>query len=244
MKLPDSADHGDVFFCDKTHNFKFINHDNERIIDVKIKNFSENFDFNAKLSFKKYPKDDRMLIATPFKENPTRFYYNQKINCMNVSGKVSIGNKEYHFDELNDFGVLDWGRGVWTYKNTWYWGSLSCLVENKRFGFNIGYGFGNTEKATENMLFYDGVAHKLNNVIFKIDETDYLKPWIFLADDDRMNLVMTPILDRLDYANLLIIKNNGHQVFGKFNGYVILDDGTKLLIKDKIGFAEKITNHY
>ena len=42
------------------------------------------------------------------------------------------------------FGVLDWGRGVWTYHNVWYWGSASGLVDGVPFGFNIGYGFGDT----------------------------------------------------------------------------------------------------
>jgi hypothetical protein len=55
---------------------------------------------------------------------------------------------------------------------------------------------------------------------------------------------MTPLLDRVDNTNLIIIKNFGHQVFGKFNGFLILDDGKKVEIVDQIGFAEKITNHY
>ena len=35
-------------------------------------------------------------------------------------------------------------------------------------GFNLGYGFGNTEKATENMIFVDGKASKLEQVTFQI----------------------------------------------------------------------------
>jgi len=244
LNLPSSADKGDVVYKDKTHDFKFLNRDDKRVLEVKIIDFVDGKNFTAKLNFKNYPNDDRMLIATPFKESLTRFYYNQKLNCMNVSGDILIGNKEYKFDESEDFGVLDWGRGVWTYKNTWYWGSLSCMVDGKRVGFNIGYGFGDTSKATENIIFYDGTAHKICNVDFDLDDKDYSKPWHFKADDDRINLVMTPLLDRIDNTNLLIIKNLGHQVYGKFNGYIILDNGKKISIKDKIGFAEKITNHY
>ncbi|MDD3129618.1 MAG: DUF2804 domain-containing protein [Candidatus Izemoplasmatales bacterium] len=244
LSLPNSADHGNVIYKDKGRSFEFINEADSRVIKVSISDFCDGTSFLANLKFKKYNTDQRMLIATPFKENPTRFYYNQKINCMNVDGEVQIGDKIYKFDKLEDLGVLDWGRGVWTYKNTWYWGSLSCFVEGTRVGFNIGYGFGDTSKGTENVIFYDGKVHKLNNVVFEIDDKDYMKPWVFKSDDNRLNMTMTPILDRVDNTNLLIIKNIGHQVFGKFNGYLVLDNGKKIEIENKIGFAEKITNHY
>ena len=94
-----------------------------------------------------------MVIATPF-DKDKHFYYNQKINCMRAEGTVTYGyhNRTYTFDPADSFAVLDWGRGVWTYKNTWYWGSASGLVDGEKFGFNIGYGFGNTRAASENML--------------------------------------------------------------------------------------------
>ena len=98
--------------------------------------------------------------------------------------------------------MLDWGRGVWTYKNTWYWGSASGLVDGERFGFNIGYGFGNTSAASENMLFYKGRAHKLSQVIFHIPgdggraTPDYMRPWTFTSDDGRFEMDYTPVLDR------------------------------------------------
>lgn len=108
LGLPKSANNGDVVFKDKSHDFVFLNRHKDRFIKVKIKNFVDGKDFHADLSFRKYDNDDRMLIATPFKENPTRFYYNQKLNCMNVSGVVSIGDKSYDFVDDKDLGVLDW----------------------------------------------------------------------------------------------------------------------------------------
>ncbi len=241
--LPNEIDKGDINIIGKTYQFQFSIIDNTRVLKVSIDNFIKGKDFFAKLVLD-YPKEDHMVIATPWKENKLAFYFNQKVNCMPTSGEVSIGEDKYVYDKKKHFSVLDWGRGVWTYKNTWYWGSLSGLVNGKRFGFNIGYGFGDTSQATENMLFYDGKAHKLDQITFELNDNDYLKPWRFTSNDNRFELVMTPLLDRQDYTNLLIIKNFGHQVFGKFNGFVVLDDGTKLEIKDLIGFAEKITNHY
>lgn len=241
--LPSTPKVGNVSIEKKNYSFKFLLKDNSRIIDVKIKNFIKGKDLNAQLKIDQ-PKDDIMMIATPWIAKPKAFYYNQKINCMPTSGKVTFGDKEYLYDNKKHFSVLDWGRGVWTYKNTWYWGSMSTLIDGKRFGFNIGYGFGDTSKASENMLFYDGKGHKLNDVEFILDNQDYMKPWRFTSSDNRFELTMTPQLDRIDNTNFFIIKNFGHQVFGKFNGFVVLDDGTKLEIKDKLGFAEEITNQY
>jgi hypothetical protein len=35
-----------------------------------------------------------------------------------------------------------------------------------------------------------------------------------------------------------------HQVFGLFSGKAILDDGTEIIIKDRLGFAEKVRNKW
>ena len=54
----------------------------------------------------------------------------------------------------------------------------------------------------------------------------------------------SPIIDRKSKTNIGIICSDQHQVFGKFNGTIILDDGSKLILKDFIGFAEKVYNKW
>lgn len=194
------------------------------------------------------PPQDSMVIATPFPEKATAFYYNQKINCMPADGRVIYDEKEYLFSPAASFGVLDWGRGVWTYNNTWYWSSASGVVEGLRFGFNFGYGFGDTSAATENMLFYDGVAHKLEDVQFHITmvngREDYLAPWTITDNRDRVRLAFQPIIDRAADTNLLLLRSNQHQIFGRFSGTVKLDTGRVLQINNLIGFAEKVHNKW
>ena len=41
-----------------------------------------------------------------------------------------------------------------------------------------------------------------------------------------------------------IICSDQHQVFGKFSGTAVLDDGQKLEIRDLMGFAEKVRNKW
>ena len=144
--------------------------------------------------------------------------------------------------------MLDWGRGVWTYHNTWYWGSASGLVDGADFGFNIGYGFGDTSAATENMLFYQGKAHKLSQVDFGIPLRNgkecFLRTWTMTSDDGRFEMEFQPVIDRASCTDVKLIKSDQHQVFGRFTGTAVLDDGTAIQVKDLMGFAEKVENKW
>ncbi|MBR5981194.1 MAG: DUF2804 domain-containing protein, partial [Firmicutes bacterium] len=189
------------------------------------------------------PPMDTMVIATPW-DRKHAFYYNQKINCMRASGWMRYDGKTYEFDPATDFGTLDWGRGVWTYDNTWYWGSGNCDVDGEAFGFNIGYGFGNTKAASENVLFYKGKAHKLDDVSFNIPADSYMKPWTFSSSDGRFEMDFVPVLDRAAKLDFKVLVSDQHQVFGRMSGHAVLDDGTAVEIRDAMCFAEKVHNRY
>ena len=122
------------------------------------------------------------------------------------------------------------------------------LVDGADFGFNIGYGFGDTSAATENMLFYQGKAHKLSRVDFGIPRKDgredYLSPWRFTSDNGRFEMEFTPVLDRAACTDVKLIKSDQHQVFGRFRGTAVLDDGTALHVEDLMGFAENVENKW
>lgn len=160
-----------------------------------------------------------------------------------------FGGETRRFDPQTATAVLDWGRGVWTYQNTWYWGSASGYVDGVSFGMNLGYGFGDTRAATENMLFYDGIAHKLERVDFGIPKDaagkdDLMAPWHVTEESGRLDLTFTPMLDRAAYTGALVLESDQHQVFGRFDGVAVLDDGTALAIRGLRGFAEKVKNRW
>jgi len=189
------------------------------------------------------PPMDTMVIATPWPKKHA-FYYNQKINCMRASGAVSFDGETYQFDPAADFGTLDWGRGVWTYDNTWFWGSGNADVDGNAFGWNIGYGFGDTSAASENILFWNGTAHKLDDVTFNIPESGYMDTWTFTSSDGRFEMTFEPVLDRAACLDYKVIVSDQHQVFGRMSGKAVLDDGTEVNIKDVMCFAEKVHNKY
>ncbi len=247
FKLPSDSSKGNTVYHDKRLDLEFRVSAGKREILCSYKNFSDGKTLTCDITLEQ-PEMDTMVIATPWKEKNTAFYYNQKINCMRASGKVVFDGKEYVFDPATDFGTLDWGRGVWTYDNTWYWGSGNCDIDGHAFGFNIGYGFGDTAAASENILFYDGKCHKLDDVSFNIPEENgvkqYTKPWTFSSSDGRFEMEFVPIIDRAAKIDIKVIITDQHQVFGRMSGKAILDDGTVIEIKDVLCFAEDVHNKY
>lgn len=241
-RLPETSSAGDTLYGDKRVQMAFRVQPGERRLSCRFARFLGEDALELELTLAQPPMDS-MVIATPF-DAPRAFYYNQKINCMPASGVMTLGSRRFEFAPETSFGTLDWGRGVWTYDNTWYWGNGNGIVNGKPFGFNIGYGFGNTSAASENLLLYGGVAHKLSRVHFNIPEESFLKPWTFSSEDGRFEMDFVPVIDRAARTNALIIESDQHQVFGRFTGRAVLDDGTALELKDFLGFAEKVRNRY
>ena len=253
LKLPVSSDEGDTVFTDKRLSLKFhvekgADENRTRILDCHFGKFDgeKNFDCHIELA---QPPMESMLIATPWKNKKKAFYYNQKINLMRASGYAKCGEETYEFHPETDFGTLDWGRGVWTYNNVWYWGNGNCDINGHSFGFNIGYGFGDTTAATENLIFYDGKVHKLDDITCLIPvkdngEEEFMSPWKITCSDGRFEMDFVPALDRAARINACIIESDQHQVFGKMSGKAVLDDGTVLEINDCMCFVEKVHNRY
>jgi hypothetical protein len=249
LDLPRTSVTGDVKYKDKHLRVDFLNDGSgKRRIICELDELYDGMSFNCDITLEE-TLSETMVIATPWKESPTRFYYNQKINCMRASGFVRVGAAQYAFDPQTDFGTLDWGRGVWTYDNVWYWATANGVINEKPFGFNLGYGFSDRSSATENMVFYDGKVHKLDEVRFLIplDENrqkQYMEPWTYMSNDGRFEAELIPIIDRQATMNFGVIASIQHQVFGRLNGTCKLDDGTELIMKDILCATEDIHNKY
>lgn len=205
-----------------------------------------NMDFTIKLFARKDKDHESLVSATPF-EKPGHFFFTQKLNCMPTSGFARIGSHRINFSDEDTFTVLDWGRGVWPYDNMWYWANGSTKLNNKLFGFELTWGFGQNKYSSQTALFYDGKCHKIGNVYLVDDpkETDLMKPWHFKSEFGRLDLIMTPTYvheSGLIFLNLVGMKS--YQVHGRWNGFVVLDDGTKLEIKNMYAFCEKVRNKW
>jgi len=241
--LPSTSKIGDVVFKNSKVSMSFRNDGKQRIINCDISDFHNGKNLSARVILHE-TSNKSMVIATPFNK-AKHFYYNQKINNLLCNGYYKLGAEEHLLQDA--MGVLDWGRGIWTYKNTWYWASLSTKSHTGYKGFNLGYGFGDTSKASENMVFYHNEAFKLDDVefIFNKDgnKINFMSPIKVQSKDKSIDLVFTPILDRKDCTNAIIIKSDQHQLFGHFSGEIKVN-GNSIKFNNCIGFLEKVANRW
>lgn len=240
---PDSEDPGFQFHSKKMH-IDITSEGKMTLLEIVVPTFTlEGKPLEAKIRIER-AVGESMNIATSWKEMPTAFYLNEKRVCMPCEGTIRIAERTVELKEETSLAGLDWGRGRWTYRNRWYWSSLSARIEGHTFGFNLGYGFSDRSVASENALFYDGKLHKLEEVSFEFDPEDYLSPWEITSSDGRVELVFNPIVDRFGDTNLLLIRSLQHQVFGTFSGTVLLDDRSPVKLDALYGFAEDVYNRW
>jgi len=212
---------------------------NKRIISIEDPTFQKK-GLKGNIILTDDPKMDNTVVVTGYKEDPRLFYYNHKINYMPAEGKMLIGNKSYTFESENSFGLMDWGRGIWPYHTHWLWGSACGIINEIPVAFNVGYGFGDLSTHTENIIFYNGTAHKIDEVTFHHEDRDPTKPWKFTSNDNRFNMVLTPLIPHREKINFGIIYLNSHLLHGLYTGDLILDNGEKIYVENMLGHAEDI----
>jgi Domain of unknown function (DUF2804), N-terminal/Domain of unknown function (DUF2804), C-terminal len=238
IDLPRNSTAGDSHFKNEKVELHFYVSATQRKISVAWPNFHSGRGIQANISLICPPDYESMTIVIPIGKK--RFYYNRKINCMPAEGTIQYGDIIETLNPQTCSGSLDWGRGVWEYQSYWNWASSSgFLVDGRPIGLNFGSGFGDLTKAGENALILANRIHKLGQVKFDYNSRDYMEPWIFSDIDDRLDLTFTPFKERLAQTNLGIIFSEVHQMFGRYNGRAVADDGEVIQIKNLIGFAEE-----
>lgn len=248
LGLPADSRTGDVRAAGKGMAIDFRNDGTRRRLFGSMPGFDGGKGFEAEIELFDEPPDS-MVIATPFEGKARHFYFNRKIVGMRARGYIAVGSRRIKVEPESAWGLLDWGRGVWPYSGTWYWSAAQGQVGSARFGWNLGYGFGQTSAATENMLFHDGRCHKLEAVEFHIPtkpdgQDDFMAAWNFTSSDGRFEMEFRPRLDRAAFTAVGPLMSDQHQVFGLFSGRARLDDGAVLEVKDFPGFAEKVRNRW
>ena len=185
---------------------------------------------------------ESMNIATSWKEDRRRFYYNEKRGPMRAEGSIMMDMERSSLDGC--LALLDWGRGLWLRSSTWLWSAVMGEHDGKLFMLNLGYGFTDRSPASENCIICDGRVHKIEEVEITIPEDYEKEKWSIKDRKGRLYLEMLPIINRKDHQDYKLIVSKQDQVFGYINGYFILDEGERIDIKEEMGFIEKVYNKW
>ncbi len=238
IALPRNSTAGDSRFANQTARLHFRVTPSERHIAVSWPSFHAGRGIEADITLACPAGYESMTIVIPIGER--RFYYNRKINCLPARGTLRYGDVTEALDPGTCLGSLDWGRGVWEYRSFWNWASASgFLPDGRTIGLNLGCGFGDLSQAGENALVLANRIHKLEQVRFDYTSGDYLRPWRFSDSQGRLDLTFTPFKERTAITNLGVIYSEVHQMFGRYHGRAVADDGEVIEIRELIGFAEE-----
>jgi len=211
----------------------------ERVLEFKGSNRKYR-DIEISLSIENDVNNEKLVIATPF-EKPTQFYLNYKENYYKANGFARFGDTEVSFE--NATGLLDWGRGIWPYQHEWYWGSLTSHIDGIPFGFNIGWGFGDTSNATENIYFYNKKGYKLGEVIAEWDQNDLMKTQHIHDTEGKFDCTFTPLYNNHTENKFVVVDTECDQVYGYFTGSIETEEGRKEF-KNILAFMEHAVNQW
>ncbi len=234
-----SLDKNDIKLPGRGYNATIYHRLGRRILTVNYPRFGFK-GLKGKVILHDDPKMDNTVVATGYKEDPRLFYYNHKVNYMPAEGSIMFGKKVYEFNPETSFGLMDWGRGIWPYRTHWLWGSACGLVDGVPLAFNIGYGFGDLSTHTENIVFYNGKANKLDKVIFHNPNRDPHKPWRFTSNDNRFTMTLKPLISNKSKLDMGFLLTDTALLHGFYSGEVVLDNGEKIRVENMMGHAEDI----
>lgn len=198
---------------------------------------------NGSIELADDPQTDSVAITRPF-AGVGEFFYENKIFGMPATGSVTLDEQTYTLPAGNAWAIYDWGRGIWPHESQWFWGQAAGKVGQRRVAINLGHGYGDDSRGTCNAILVDGRLHKLDIVDCKFNPLDRMQPWQFTSNDDRLSLDFRPIYQQHSKQNLGLISAELFKIHGRYSGTLILDDGTRLEVKDLLGFAEHMQQRW
>jgi hypothetical protein len=199
--------------------------------------------FEAELTLVDHRNGESVAIARPF-EGEGQFFYENKIFGMPATGSATVNGQHYTLPAGDAWAIFDWGRGIWPAESKWFWGQAAGKVGERQVAINLGWGYGDDSRGTCNAILVDGKLHKLDIVEATFDANDRMQPWRFTSNDGRLTLDFQPIYNQHSKQDVGFAKAELYKIHGRYSGTLVLDDGTKLEVKDLLGFAEHMEQRW
>ena len=210
-----------------------------RIIRVDIPQFGRFRKMRGEVVLTEPLLSESLVYNQPWRDEPNAFLYSRCSPWYTVEGFIQFGSSEFFFTSGNAWGIFDWNRGVRPRSDVHYWATACGTSGSRLTGFSVGYGSADLSPCTENAFFLDGIIHKLDQVTFHIPPFNWLSPWRFTSNDNRLEMTFNPIQERIERRQVMLHSLSRRQVFGSFSGKVILDDGAEMSFYNLTGFAER-----
>ena len=229
----------------KTH-IDFINMEaGVKIIKVEVPNFGRHRSLRGELVLMEpeYTRPElraqSLVTSQPWKNEKRAFQITRCSPWYTVEGVIQFGSSEIIFTRGNGWGIFDWYRAVRPKADICYWASACGMNDGKLLSFCVGYCWADFSYGTENAFFVDGIIHKLDQITFHIPLSNWLSPWRFTSNDNRLEMAFSPHQERTDRRRLFFHNSTRRQVCGYFSGKVLLDDETQIEFNGLTGFAER-----
>jgi hypothetical protein len=248
FELPASSEDGSIKLRPQKSIFDFIVLRNipdvngsgpVRIIRIDMPAFSHHRSLRGELVLQEPPHAQSIVTNTTWTGHKNRFAISRVSPWFIVEGVMQFESADIVFSRGNGWGIYDWYRAVRPRADTHFWAAACGMQEGRLISFNAGYGSADSSLGTENAFFVDGRLHKLNQVTFQINPSDWMSPWRFTSNDQRLEMTFTPQQEFTHQTAQFFFSRRFRQVFGIFSGKVILDDGTTLEFKNLNGIAER-----
>jgi len=225
-EIPSSALEGKVDYHQGDTHFEFES------VDLTTKRIKVSFPAlrkEAEFEFKRKATDEILALFNPLTEDSSRWFVTEKIPYI-VNGVLKLDDKVHKFEDQT--GLMDWGRGIWTYQTQWIWANAIGWKEGNRVGINLGsLQRSSISLASEDVIFYNEKVLKLGTLKVDLDLSDVLKPWKIksvnsepkhgygVADIAFIPEVAHPVKTNLFVAKVEIVNVYGvFKVVAKFEG--------------------------
>jgi hypothetical protein len=215
-----------------------------RIIKVDIPRFGHGRSLRGELVLNEPAFAESLVCNLPWRHDKNAFRYSRFSPWYTTEGVIQFGSTEIIFTRGNAWGILDWNRAVRPRVDIQYRAMACGQNGGHTLSLCVGHGLVNSSVCTENAFFMDGRLHKLEQVTFHIPAADWLSPWRFTSNDNRLEMIFHPQQERSDHRQILFHSFKRRQMFGSFTGKATLDDGSEVKFHNITGFAERVKMRY
>lgn len=215
-----------------------------RIIRADIPKLGNSRSIRGELVLTEPTTAESLVCNLPWRGDESAFRYSRSSPWYAAEGVVQFGTTEIVFTGGSSWGIFDWNRSVRPSSDVRYTAAACGTSGGRLVGLSVGHGSEDSSAGTRNAFFVDGRLHKLDQITFHIPPADWLSPWRFTSNDNRLEMGFTPRQERTESRRILFHSFSRRQFCGSFSGRAVLDDGSAVEFADVTGFAERVKTRF